>query len=195
MRGRVDVVGRDDLVDDAKRQRLVGLDEPSGVDDVLGLARADQARQSLRAAGAGDDAELDLRLADLDVVTGDSPVRGEGKLEAAAERVSGDRGDDRLRDGRDLGQGPGQLGAELRDLGVAARRHLLDVGATGEGLLAAVEDHRADVVAVRRLLRGLREFGRDLGVQRVDRRAIQADRADPVLDLQGYELSHAAHPP
>jgi hypothetical protein len=108
-----------------------------------------------------------------------------------SEGVPGDRGDDRLRDVRDRGQRPGEGRAELGDLRVGAAGHLLDVRAAGEGLLAAVKDHGAHVVALGDLFGQLRELGGDLGVQGVDRRAVEPDRADPVLDLQRYELSHA----
>ena len=67
-RGGVDLVGRHHLVDQADPQRLLGADEAAGEDEVLGPGRADQPRQPLGAAGAGDDAEQDLGLAELGVV-------------------------------------------------------------------------------------------------------------------------------
>ena len=93
--------GRDHPVDQADRQRLVGLDEPAGEDQVLGLAGADQPGEPLGAAGAGDDAEQDLGLAEHGVLGGEPDVGAQRELAAAAERVAGDRGDDRLGDLRD----------------------------------------------------------------------------------------------
>ena len=75
-------------------------DLPAGEDDVLGARRTDQARQPLRAAAAGDDAEQDLGLAELGVVGGDAEVARERELAPAAERVAVDRGDHRPRDAR-----------------------------------------------------------------------------------------------
>ena len=64
----VHLAGGHDLVDHADGQRLVGLDEAAGEDDVLRAARADQTAQPLGAAGAGDDAEQHLGLAERGVV-------------------------------------------------------------------------------------------------------------------------------
>ena len=61
----------------------------------------DQAGQPLGAAGAGDDAEQDLRLAEHGVLGGEADVGAQRELAAAAERVAGDRRDDRLGDPRD----------------------------------------------------------------------------------------------
>ena len=61
------------------------------------------AREPLRAADAGDDAELDLGLAEFGTVGGDDDVAMHGQLAAAAEREAGDRGDDRLGGARGAG--------------------------------------------------------------------------------------------
>ena len=68
----------------------------AGQHHVHRLGLADRARQALRAAGAGDDAELDLGLAELRGVGGDDDVAHHRQLAAAAEREAGDRGDHRL---------------------------------------------------------------------------------------------------
>ena len=57
---------------------------------------AAQPRQPLRAAGAGDDAEQHFGLADLGARHGDAVVAGHRELEAAAERVAVNGGDQRL---------------------------------------------------------------------------------------------------
>ena len=59
-------------------------------------AAADQPRQPLRAGVAGDDAEIDLRLAEARGVGGDPDRAGHRQLAAAAEREAVDRGNDRL---------------------------------------------------------------------------------------------------
>ena len=63
------------------------LDRPRG---------ADQPRQSLGAARARDQPQLHLGQPELRVCAGDSVVRGQRELEAAAETATGDRGDDGL---------------------------------------------------------------------------------------------------
>ena len=70
----------------------------------LAFGRPDQPGQPLGAAGAGDDAEQDLGLAELRVVGRDPDVGAQRELAAAAERVAGDGGDDGLGDPRDGGE-------------------------------------------------------------------------------------------
>ena len=60
-----DHVAVDDLVDQAGRRALGRVDEGAGGDKLQRLLDADGARQTLRAAGARNDAELDLRQAEL----------------------------------------------------------------------------------------------------------------------------------
>jgi hypothetical protein len=54
-----------DAVDKPAGERLVGLDEPSGEDQLLREAETAEPREPLRAAPARDDSEVDLRLAEL----------------------------------------------------------------------------------------------------------------------------------
>jgi hypothetical protein len=147
------------------------------------------------AARARDDAEQDLRLADLRAGAEHPEVGAQGELVAAAEGVAGDRGDDRLGAAGHLDEGVLQLATPGDHAGAVEPGHRLDVGAGGEDALPAVEDDGADVLA----LAGLQRRGADLPVQllvdRVHLRPVQADRADPVLDLQRHELrlGHARH--
>ena len=87
-----------DLVGEADAQRLVGLHLPAGDHHLLGPAGTDQARQALRAAAAGDDAEQDLGLAEHGPLAGDAVVARQRQLAPAAEGVAGDGGDDEPRD-------------------------------------------------------------------------------------------------
>ena len=57
------IAGRDGI-GDAERERLLGFDLPAARGQIDRGAHADEARQALRAAGAGNEAELDLRQAD-----------------------------------------------------------------------------------------------------------------------------------
>src|SRR6266545_547780 len=87
----------------------LGLPRPQArrLDDVTGRARlADEPRQPLRAAGAGDDPERRLRLADAraPVLDHDPEVTAQRQLAAAAERVAVDGRDDRLGAALDGGE-------------------------------------------------------------------------------------------
>ena len=91
-----------DAADQAGALGLGGVHHAAGQRHVHGLGLADGARQALRAAGAGNDAELDLGLAEARVVGGDDEVAHHRQLAAAAERKSADRRDHRLADLADL---------------------------------------------------------------------------------------------
>src|SRR5438445_3087293 len=88
-----DVGRRHHPVDQADAQRLVGRHLATREDEVLGARWAHQTGETLRGAPARDDAEQDLRLAELRVVRGDAQVARERELAPAAERVAVDRGD------------------------------------------------------------------------------------------------------
>src|SRR5207247_5906298 len=90
---------------------------------------ADRACQPLRAAGAGQDAEVDLRLAELRSLRRDDQVAQHGELAAAAETEAGHGCDDGspqvadrvpLVDAPALVEGDRRAGRELPD--VRARR-------------------------------------------------------------------------
>src|SRR6185437_16822452 len=72
----------------ARGQQLAGQQPSHGCE----LAR--RARETLRPAGAGHDAELDFRLSELGALPGDDDVAVHGELAAAPERKSVHRGDD-----------------------------------------------------------------------------------------------------
>jgi hypothetical protein len=139
---------------DAVVQRVVGdefADQPLlvGVGRVDALAEhdespgglvADQSDESLRAAPAGDDAEVDLRLPDDGPLARDPEVAGERELTAAAERVAVYRRDDgrgKRLDG--VHDGVALPAVRLRRLD-AHLRHPRDVGPGGERLLAGTRD-------------------------------------------------------
>ena len=83
----------DHAVDQAQLEGLLGEDRIADQVHLQGLALPDQARQSLGAAEAGDDPELDLRLTEQRRARGDADVAGHRQLAAAAEREAVDRGD------------------------------------------------------------------------------------------------------
>ena len=86
------VVGHD-AVDEPDLVGLVGGDRIAGEVELQRARRADEPRQPLRAAEAGDDPEVDLGLAEARRLRGDPHVAGHRELAAAAERDGVDRGD------------------------------------------------------------------------------------------------------
>ncbi len=166
----------DELVDHAPGVRLLGAERRSRKDRLQRRLRADQARQALRAAGAGDEAELDLGQAELGRGNGDAVVADQRDLEAAAERCAVDRGDDRLRAVLDRG---------LRVRQARARERLAefgDVGAGDEGAPGADQHDRLDGGIGRRLRMPSRKPVAHLRRQRVHRRRIDRQDGDVALD-------------
>src|SRR5262249_10195213 len=140
--------------------------------------------------GTGDDAQVDLRLAELRVGRRDPPVTGQRQLATTAQSVPGDRGDDRLRDPRHGVDGPRDLLSAGGHLRVPDPRHLLDVGARGEPLPPAIPDHRMYLAVRGRLLGHLPQLPLNLNAQHVHRRPLQPERADAVRLLQPYQVTH-----
>jgi hypothetical protein len=100
-------------------------------------------RQALRAACAGDDADLDLGLAELGVVSGDDEVAHHGQLAAATQR--------KTAHGRDHGFADAADGFPVaRDEVVFVNvveielGHGRDVGPCGKGFFAAGDDDAAN---------------------------------------------------
>jgi len=76
------LVRLDDLSNQADRQRAVSVDRVTGEQQLGRARRADQPRQALGAAPAGDDAELDLRLAEARGTRRDTDVACKRELAA-----------------------------------------------------------------------------------------------------------------
>ena len=96
--GGVELPGGDDLGDEPPGERVGRADPAAAHDHVLRAAEADEAREPLRAAGAGDHPEPDLGEAELGVLGGDAEVAGERELEPDAEAVARMPRDHRLRE-------------------------------------------------------------------------------------------------
>jgi hypothetical protein len=82
-----------DAADEAAALGLLGVHDPAGKAHLHRLRLADEARQALRAAGAGHDADLDLGLAEARLVGGEDEVAHHRQLAAAAEGEAVHRGD------------------------------------------------------------------------------------------------------
>ena len=80
-------------------------------------------------------------------------------------------------------------------LDVGLVRHFLDVGAGGEGLVAAGEDDGADLPVALQIVEGRAEIGDQRRVQGVERlRPVEGDDADRTLPLEeDVGVCRAAH--
>ena len=160
------------------------------------LRLADEAGQPLRAAGAGDDAELDLGLAEFGGVGGEDEIAHHREFAAAAEREARHRGDDRLAQPRDVLPARDEVLEE--DIGEALVLHLLDVGAGGEGLLRAGQHDRADRPrSPSNASSAALSSSISARVERVERlRPIEPDQPDPAMRLdEDVGVCHPARLP
>jgi len=98
-------IGRYDHVYQANCERLLRIDESAGEDEILGLGHTNEARQALCAAGSGDQSEQHLGLTQPRIVCSHSEIAREGQLAAAAQCETCDRGNCRLRQTSDCGEG------------------------------------------------------------------------------------------
>src|SRR2546425_707070 len=79
-----EAVRGDDAIHQADPLRRRGVDPVPGVNHLRGPARADEAREPLARSESGDDADVDLRLAELRSDRRDPDVAGQGEFTAAA---------------------------------------------------------------------------------------------------------------
>ena len=173
----------DQPVDEAGLIGLLRGDGVAGRGHLQRLADSGDARQPLGAAGAGQEAELDLGHAQLRRRDGDPVMAGERDLEAAAEGGAVDRGDDRL----------GAILDDVDDLGEHRHLHRLaelgDVGAGEEGLALADDHHRLDRLVAVRLLDRLDQPLAHRMAERVDRRVVRGDDEDVAVAV-GRDRAH-----
>src|SRR3989441_834675 len=157
------------LVDEPDAVRFPGVDCLAREDQLQRDALTDEARQTLGPAVAGCNAELQLGLAELGVLTRDAQVAGHRELAPAAQREAVHRRDHRL---------PARLespqhGLAAQRAGLTVERALLgevsDVGPRHEGLGAGPgEDRSADIVVRGQALGHVGELRHHLVVQRVE---------------------------
>ena len=131
-------VALDDPVHDARGERLVGADRFAESAHLDGLGNPRQARQSLRARCPGNDAELHLRLPHLRSTCHHAIVPGHRDFQAAAEGLTVDRHDHRLRTRLDHSQKWQQAAPRL--LAPDDLDELPYVGAGDEGPSSADDD-------------------------------------------------------
>ena len=174
------------LVDQAQRCALGGVDEGAGDDELQRLLDADGARQPLRAAGPRQDAELDLGQPELAHVLARHPVMApQRQLQATAQRGAVDGGDDRLLARLDLVD----QGRQERLL--HARAELGDVGARGKEAPCSRQNDRLDAGIGVGLVEGLLQPHAQRVTQRVHRGVVHANDRHLAL-LLGSHDGHGA---
>src|SRR5688572_92157 len=125
----------DQLIDQPDTMRLGRVDDVATQDQAQRSAVADEPRQSLRGAAAGDEAEPDLGLTEPRRARGDAYVARERELAAAAERKAVDHREHWLRECRNLIE-DATSGHGRALLGRRALREFGDVGARDESFVS-----------------------------------------------------------
>ena len=126
----------DNFVDEANAKGFRGVDDGAREDHFERGAGADEARQALGAAVSGDEAELDLGLAEARGGGGDAEGTGHGEFAAAAEGEAVDAGDDGLAEGFYVAEDAvSASGEEFSGSGVEVRE-FTDICAGREGFAA-----------------------------------------------------------
>ncbi len=115
------------------RAALIGAPQQA---QLQGGGAAAQAQQALAAAEAGDQAEVDFRLADLGGIRGDAQVAGHRQFQATAQCETIHACDDRLGHAFDLAHQRLAQQREITSLNGAESVHFRDVG-TGHERLGA----------------------------------------------------------
>jgi hypothetical protein len=169
------------FVDQAEFPALLARDRVAGHHHVQRALDADQPRQALRAAGAGQNAELHFGQRQERAGRRAPVVAGHRQFQATAHRRAGQRRKDRLGDGVHVGEQVGQR----RHAGVIGLAELADVGAAAEVLPGADQQEGLDAWLVLALLDRIEDaLGHALvDGERVDRRIVEGDDADGALHL------------
>ena len=186
----LELLERDDGVDEAHLERLLRVVLAAEEPDLLRLLLADLGREQARAEAAVERADLRAGLAEARVVGGDREVADDVQHVAAADRVAGDHRDHRLRQPPDLDvqvgdvEAPdGCLGARLGHVARVAAHALVAAGAEGQRTLAGQHDH-ADRGVLARPLERVGDLDQRLRPERVAHLgAVDRDLRDPVRRL------------
>ena len=154
--------------------------------------RADEARQPLGAAGAGNDAEIDLGQGEAGIRFGEPKPTAQSELQPAAEGRAAHRCDPRLCSMLDATDQLGQQRQLDRPVEFG------DVGAADEELARPGQNHRAHRWIGVACVGDLPQPGADGAAQRVDGRIVDGDHGNLVgsLDLHDHvHLLQIAHRP
>ncbi|MCY1423048.1 hypothetical protein D9M71_387530 [compost metagenome] len=168
-----------DSIENADQTGAVGVQLVAGKHDVERRLGADQARQALGAASAGQQTEVDFRQADAGIRRADAITAGQCQLQATAESQFADGGDQRLVDLRQARQQARESG---RCAGGRAAR-LTDIGAGAEQAIEAIQDDRPHCRVGGGPLAGFGEGGTQRLFESIDRRVGQTDQGQPVFEV------------
>ena len=173
------------FVEEGRALELGGRHRGARDDHVERGFQSDGARQALRAAGAGQQAQLHFGQCDLRVRFRHAVVGPQRQFEPAAHAHAGDRGDHRF--GRIFEGGDHRRQARLaRGIGGA---ELLDVGAAGKSALAAGDDDGLDVVVGQRAVQCGQQVGSQRGAETIDGRVVEGDDGGAAANV----VAGAAH--
>ena len=181
----------DDLVDEARVERLGGADVATRRHHLERLGHAGEAGKTLRATTAGQQAEVDLGQAELRRRDGDPVVRGESGFESTPEGGAVDRGDH--RDRRILHR---RLHLVEADRLLGAATELGDVGA-GDECPAVTDDDDTLRSVLDRLGEPVEQALANVPAQGVHGRVVDHDHGDVAgvarlgLDADGF--AHCSH--
>ena len=137
-RGGYGIIGEG--VDQADLQGARGGNFFRGEEHLQRASFADEARQALRAAPSGDEAEGGAAMSEERVRAGDAAIAGEREIESASHAIAVDGGDG--RSGK-VGDGAHQALAhvgEAKSFGAGERGDLVEIGSGGEEVRVAGED-------------------------------------------------------
>ena len=195
-RRRQQLFRRHHAIDQSPTQRFLGGERLPAQDHFECHPLADQARQALRASVAGNNAELDFRLAQTRCLAGDAERTGQRQLASPAQGKSVDGSDGRFAEMFDAVQDglPPQrtfLGL-LRGIG----GQFADVGAGDKRLLpGSGEDHRPDAGILLQALETRTQLFDRPGIERVQHLgAIDGDRGDLLATIHQQVFVCHAHP-
>src|SRR5579883_782064 len=183
---------RHDALDEAPALGLGGADRLAGEEEPPRPAPADEPRQQRRLDDRGN-ADPDFRHAEDRAVAGDAQIAGGGDFETGAERVAVDPRHDRY------GQAAQPVAdlVQRRDEGRGARRierrHLAQIGAADESLVAGPAQHnRTQSFRRGQALRRGDELGHECAVEDVElARMVDGDLGDASLIEPQRDPGHA----
>ena len=140
----IEEISLDDLIDDALFLGLVHLDVATLEHHVERVLRANQTRKTLRAAGTGQQPDLDLGQTDFRIGQRNAVIAGKREFETAAERHLFDRCDEGFLALLDRGDHVAnrlglrrRFGAEVVDVGAAENCPLAPMNTTAVILVSA----------------------------------------------------------
>ncbi len=178
-RGRQDVLGMEGVEQSGVAQLLRG-DGRARHDHVQRPLDADQARQALRAAGARQEAQLDLRQRDLRARDGHAVMTGQSQFETAAHTDTIDAGNHGLAQSFDRASERGKIRLRQR-LGPT---ELADVGAAGKALRRTHQNDCLDGVVRLGTLQRAQQCAPQFRAETVHRRIVEREDRDAVGDSE-----------